>query len=170
MNTKFSKNEIVCWLRLNNFIPPPFRKLLIILITPPSQQEKKIYSPFIFFHLSHHSLPSFWHPTIVAHSSFDADSVFIVAVESSPSSCSIWCSATYNFGSILFGIGLISVCNSCSIRCNEYRSSYVIKLMAIPKWPKRPERPILCKDVSALRGKIEIDHHVHGLDIDTACQ
>lgn len=40
--------------------------------------------------------------------------------------------ATYNAGSITLGIGLISVPSSFSIRCKSNRSSYVIKLMAIP--------------------------------------
>lgn len=40
--------------------------------------------------------------------------------------------ATYNAGSMTFGIGLISVPNSRSIRCKLKRSSYVIRLMAIP--------------------------------------
>lgn len=61
--------------------------------------------------------------------------------------------ATYNFGSMTFGIGLISVPSSCSMRCNANRSSYVIKLIAMPRCPKRPERPIRCKYVSAIFGK-----------------
>lgn len=40
---------------------------------------------------------------------------------------------TYRAGSITFGIGLISVPSSCSMRCRANRSSYVIRLMAIPR-------------------------------------
>lgn len=82
--------------------------------------------------------------------------------------------ATYKAGSIILGIGLISVPSSFSIRCRSNLSSYVIKLIAIPviclkmlvkfmfyrcmygsipKCPNRPERPIRCKYVSAIRGK-----------------
>lgn len=50
--------------------------------------------------------------------------------------------ATYSAGSITLGIGLISVPSSCSIRCSAKRSSYVIKFIAIPRCPKRPERPM----------------------------
>lgn len=39
---------------------------------------------------------------------------------------------TYKAGSITFGIGLISVPSSFSMRCRSNRSSYVIRLMAIP--------------------------------------
>lgn len=45
---------------------------------------------------------------------------------------SFWALATYNAGSITFGIGLISVPSSRSMRCKLKRSSYVIRLMAIP--------------------------------------
>jgi hypothetical protein len=42
-------------------------------------------------------------------------------------------SATYNFLSIVEGIGLIVVPNSCSILYKLNLSSYVTKLIAIPK-------------------------------------
>lgn len=64
--------------------------------------------------------------------------------------------ATYKLGSITFGIGFISVPSSCSIRCKLKRSSYVIRLIAIPKWPNRPDRPIRCKYVSAIFGKSKL--------------
>lgn len=53
--------------------------------------------------------------------------------------------ATYSAGSICGGMGLISVPNSCSILYRLKRSSYVTKLMARPRCPKRPERPMRCK-------------------------
>jgi hypothetical protein len=64
--------------------------------------------------------------------------------------------ATYNLGSITFGIGLISVPSSCSIRCSANLSSYVIKLMAIPKCPNLPDLPMRCKYVSAILGKSKL--------------
>lgn len=63
---------------------------------------------------------------------------------------------TYKLGSITFGIGLISVPSSCSIRCRLKRSSYVIRLIAIPKWPNLPDRPIRCRYVSAIFGKSKL--------------
>jgi hypothetical protein len=59
--------------------------------------------------------------------------------------------ATYKFSSIWRGIGRISVPNSCSILWTANRSSCVIKLIARPKWPKRPERPIRWLNVNRER-------------------
>ena len=57
---------------------------------------------------------------------------------------------------LTFGIGLISVPSSCSMRCRAKRSSYVIKLIAIPRWPNLPERPIRWRYVSAILGKSKL--------------
>ena len=38
----------------------------------------------------------------------------------------------------------------------HYLSSKVIRLMAIPRWPYRPDRPILCRYVSACLGKSKL--------------
>lgn len=37
-----------------------------------------------------------------------------------------------------------------------YLSSYVMRLMAMPKWPKRPDLPIRCKYVSDIFGKSKL--------------
>lgn len=96
--------------------------------------------------------------------------------------------ATYKFSSICRGIGKISVPNSCSILCTANRSSCVIKLMARPKWPKRPDRPIrwLKKTEEsnccfraltfslqigfAETWKIEVDDNVDSLNVDTTSE
>ena len=57
----------------------------------------------------------------------------------SSSTGSLWYSATYRLLSMLLGIGLISVPSCSSILFRLKRSSYVIKLMAKPRWPKRPK-------------------------------
>ena len=62
----------------------------------------------------------------------------------------------YNVRSIAGGIGLISVLNSCSIRYKFWTSSFVIILTARPRCPNRPDRPIRCKYVSAVRGKSKL--------------
>jgi len=53
--------------------------------------------------------------------------------------------AQYNCLSMTAGIGLISVPSSCSILYRLNLSSYVMRLMASPRCPKRPERPMRCR-------------------------
>ena len=53
--------------------------------------------------------------------------------------------AQYRALSIIGGMGLISVPSSCSTLYRLKRSSYVIRLMANPRCPKRPLRPTRCR-------------------------
>ena len=55
---------------------------------------------------------------------------------------SCWYSATYNRLSISFGTGLISVFSSFSTWKSAMRSLSVMRLIPMPRWPKRPERPM----------------------------
>lgn len=93
-----------------------------------------------------------------AHVKFHVATVYRNYLDTLPSSILLLSSglATYKLGSITFGIGLISVPSSCSIRCKLKRSSYVIRLIAIPKWPNLPDRPIRCRYVSAIFGKSKL--------------
>lgn len=52
---------------------------------------------------------------------------------------SLWYSATYKLLSMIPGMGLISVPSCSSIPLRLKRSSYVMRLMARPRCPKRPE-------------------------------
>lgn len=69
---------------------------------------------------------------------------------------SLWYSATYRLLSILLGMGLISVPSCSSIPFRLKRSSYVIKLMARPKCPKRPDLPMRWRYVSPSLGKSKL--------------
>lgn len=93
-----------------------------------------------------------------AHVKLHVATVYRNYLDTLPSSILLLSSglATYKLGSITFGIGLISVPSSCSIRCRLKRSSYVIRLIAIPKWPNLPDRPIRCRYVSAIFGKSKL--------------
>jgi len=51
----------------------------------------------------------------------------------------------YSARSIVAGIGLISVPNSCSMRYKLNLSSKVIRFTAKPRCPNLPDRPIRCK-------------------------